>query len=133
MVTPQTIIQACHYYPSLFHDYIHVLKSFMHFQIFSSKSRAPLHPIITTNCFFKWGIDFREHRHTSNVGHKNIIVEIYYFMKWTKAMPTFDNKERTITCFFSTTLSLTLVSLSNWSLTTIYILRMNSSKSWISI
>jgi hypothetical protein len=56
---------------------------------------APLHPVVSSGPFAKWGIDFMTCNPHSVRGHGYIIVIVDYFTKWAKAMPTF-NKTRKI-------------------------------------
>ena len=70
---------------------------------FSPKGKnppAPLHPVVTVRPFCKWAIDFMTINFVSANGHKYIIMEVNYFTKWSKAMPTFDCKAETAACFF---------------------------------
>jgi len=39
--------------------------------------------------FYKWDIDFMTCHPASSNGHKYIVVEVYYFTKWVKAIPSF--------------------------------------------
>lgn len=60
---------------------------------------TPLHPIIATGSFEKWGIDFVTCNPHSKGGHGYIIIAIDYFTKWAKAMPTFKSDDETATIF----------------------------------
>jgi transposase InsO family protein len=55
--------------------------------------------VVSVGPFAKWGIDFMTCHPYSAGGHGYIIVAIYYFTKWAKAMPTFDNIRRTAALF----------------------------------
>ena len=61
------------------------------FQVFACNMcshPAPLHPIVTTGTFTKWGLDFMDCNPTSAGGHHHIIVVVDYFTKWVESMPT---------------------------------------------
>ena len=69
---------------------------------------APLFPVIAVGPFTKWGVDYMTCNIVSTQGHKYIIVDVDYFIKWAEAMPTFNANEETavffifnhiITCF----------------------------------
>ena len=49
---------------------------------------APLHYIIITGPFTKWGVEFMDCNLALAGGHHHIIVAVDYFKKWAKAMPT---------------------------------------------
>ena len=59
-----------------------------------------MHPIVSTEPFTKWGIDFMTCNPPSSGGHGYIIVTVDYFTKWAEAMPTFNNTGQTTTFFF---------------------------------
>ena len=60
----------------------------------------PMHPVISTRPFKKWGIDFMTYNPHSSRGHGYIIVTVEYFTKWAEAMPTFKKKGQTTALFF---------------------------------
>eukprot|EP00253_Pinus_taeda_P026596 PITA_26596 len=60
---------------------------------------VPLFPIITVSPFTKWGIYFTTCNLPSVGNQKYIIVDIEYFTKWAKAMPTFKNDSETAALF----------------------------------
>ena len=64
-----------------------------------SSHPAPLHPIITTSPFTKWGVDFMDCNPASARGYHHIIVAVEYFMKWVEAMPTIKVSGETIAYF----------------------------------
>jgi hypothetical protein len=103
MSTAHKIIRAGYFWPTLFHDFIHIVKRCNKCQLYANKARAPpslLHLVITTGPFCKWGIDFMTYNPPSSNGHKYIMVTVDYFTKWVEAMPTFKNTTDTATCFF---------------------------------
>jgi hypothetical protein len=58
--TAQKIIWAGYFWPTLFHDYIHVVKRCDKCHIYANKACTPpdlLHPVITVGPFCKWGIN----------------------------------------------------------------------------
>ena len=60
---------------------------------------TPLHPIITTGPFTKWGLDFMDYNPASAGGYHHIIVAIDYFTKWVEAMPTVKSNGETAAHF----------------------------------
>jgi hypothetical protein len=60
---------------------------------------APMFPIITVGPFTEWGVDYATCNPPSTRGYNYIIREIYYFMKWVKAMPMFKYDGETTTFF----------------------------------
>lgn len=103
MTTTQNIIKVRYYWPSLFHDYIMVVKYCGICQMFTTKSReppTPLHLVITIGPLYKLGFNFMECQPPSSNGHKYIIVWFDYFTKWADAMPTLNIFSKTTTWFF---------------------------------
>ena len=49
--------------------------------------------------FCKWDIYFMTCHPASSNGHKYIVVEVYYFSKWVKAIPSFKTNAHTTTHF----------------------------------
>jgi hypothetical protein len=96
--TAQKILRAGYFWPSLFNDCIITFQKCHTCQTYNHKIRshlAPLHLVVSVGPFAKWGIDFMTcHPHLAG-GHGYIIVAVDYFTKWVKAMPTFDNIEKT--------------------------------------
>jgi hypothetical protein len=85
MYTTQNIIQSWYFWPTIFHECIHVVKQCDKCQLYANKARAPLallHLVITVGPFCKWGIDFMNFHPPSSNGHKYIVVAIDYFTKW---------------------------------------------------
>ena len=60
---------------------------------------APLHPIITVGPFTKWGLNFMDCNLDSSRGHHHIIMDVDYFTKWAKAMPTVKSNGETAAHF----------------------------------
>lgn len=60
---------------------------------------APLHPIIATSPFAKWGIYLFTCNPRSTGGNGYIILTVDYFTKWAKAMPTYKDNDKTATIF----------------------------------
>ena len=61
--TTQKIFREGYFWPSVFKDYVNVVKKCHPCQVFACNmcSRlVPLHPIITTGPFTKWGLDFMD-------------------------------------------------------------------------
>lgn len=59
--TTQNILHIGYFWPSMFKDYINVVRKCHNCQIYDQNMRAhptPLHPIIDVGDFAKWGIDF---------------------------------------------------------------------------
>ena len=59
-----------------------------------------LDPIVTVGPFYKWAIKFMTCNPPLVGGHKYIIMVVDHFTKWVEAMPTFNSKADTATCFF---------------------------------
>jgi hypothetical protein len=100
--TAQKILRARYFWPSLFNDFIIIVQKCHAFQTYNQKIRShpgPLHPMVFVGPFVKWGINFMTCHPHSVGGHGYIIVPIDYFMKWAKAMPTFENTGNTTTLF----------------------------------
>jgi hypothetical protein len=57
-------------------------------------------PLCQHGPFCKWGIDFMTCNPASSNGHMYIIRAVYYFTKWVKSMPTFNNISDKTTHFF---------------------------------
>lgn len=99
----QKILHAGYFWPTIFNDFIIVVKSCHACQIFDRNTRlppAPLHPIVVVGPFEKWGINFMTCNPPSMGGHGYIIVAMDYFMKWAEAMPTLNNNGETTALFF---------------------------------
>ena len=89
--TAQKILRAGYFWSSIFKDCVDAVERCHPCQVFTRNMHskpAPLHPIITTGPFSKWGIDFMYCNPTSAGGHHNIIVAVDYFMKWEEGMRT---------------------------------------------
>jgi hypothetical protein len=85
----QSIVSSSH--PTLFNDCIHDVK---HATNVSLKKKSMSTPkSFTSNHhrrpFCKWNIDFMTCHPASSNGHKYIVVELYYFTKWVKAIASF--------------------------------------------
>eukprot|EP00253_Pinus_taeda_P017078 PITA_17078 len=101
--TTQKNLRAGYFWPTMFKDYITVVRSCHACQIFDSKTRRPpalLQPVVVVGPFAKWGIDFMTCNPTSAGGHGYIIVAVDYFTKWVEAMPTLNNSSETVALFF---------------------------------
>jgi hypothetical protein len=86
----------------LFKDCITVVQKCHACQTYNNKIQshiAPLHPVVSVGPFAKWGIDFMTSHPHSVRGHGYIIVDVDYFTKWAKPMPTFDNTGKTTVLF----------------------------------
>jgi hypothetical protein len=95
--TAQKILRAGYFWPSLFTDCITTVQKCHACQTYNQKIRS--HPVVSVHPFSKWGIDFMTcHPHSAG-GHGYIIVDVDYFTKWAKVMPTFDNTGKTATLF----------------------------------
>eukprot|EP00253_Pinus_taeda_P021895 PITA_21895 len=102
LATAQRILRAGYFWPSLFKDFIEVVKRCHPCEIYTRKMRAhpaPLFPVVTVGPFTKWGIDFTTCNPPSTTNHKYIIVAVDYFTKWAEAMPTYKNDSETTTLF----------------------------------
>jgi hypothetical protein len=100
--TTQNILRVGYFWPALIKDCVESVKKCHPCQIFSRKMRAhpaPMFPVIFVGPFTKWGIDYTTFHPTSARGHHYIIVEVDYFTKWFKAMPTFNNDGETTNLF----------------------------------
>ena len=100
--TAQKILRAGYFWPSIFKDCVNVVKKCHPFQVFACNVRShptPLHLIITTGPFTKWGIYFMGCNLASATGHHHIIVAVDYFMKWAEAMPTVKSNGETTAHF----------------------------------
>eukprot|EP00253_Pinus_taeda_P006373 PITA_06373 len=92
--TTQNILHAGYFWPSIFKDYILVVRSCHACQIYQRKKcvpPSPLHPFITVGPFSKWDIDYMTCNLRSAGVHGYIIVSIDYFTKWAEATPTLSN------------------------------------------
>ena len=102
LATTQKILRAGYFWPSIFKNYITVVKRCHPCQIFSRKMHvylAPLHPVVSISPFAKWGIDFTMCNPPFVVGHHYIIVVVDYFTKWAEVMPTYSNDAKTVALF----------------------------------
>jgi hypothetical protein len=111
--TAQNILRAGYFWPSLFKDCITVVQKCHACQTYNNNIRshtAPLHPVVSVGLFAKWGIDFMTCNPHSARGHGYIIVVMDYFMKWAKAMPTFNNTGKTAALFTFNHITLDLES-----------------------
>eukprot|EP00253_Pinus_taeda_P028747 PITA_28747 len=103
--TAHKILRAGYFWPTIFKDYIIMVRSCHACQIFYRKTRlppAPLHLVVVVGPFAKWGIDFMTCKPTSTEGHQYIIVAADYFTNWAEAMPTLNNNgEMTTLLFFN--------------------------------
>jgi hypothetical protein len=100
--TAQNVLRARYFWPSLFKYCIASIQKCYTCQTYNHNIRshpALLHPVVSVGPFAKWGIDFMTSNPHSIRGHVYIIIAIYYFTKWAKAMPTFDNTGKTATLF----------------------------------
>ena len=98
----QKILRASYFWPMIFKDCVEAVKHCHPCQLYTRKMRshpAPLFPVVSVGPFMKWGIDYVTCNPASTGGHKYIIVDVDYFTKWTKAMPTFEADGET-TAFF---------------------------------
>ena len=59
----------------------------------------PLHPVIEISPFPNLGIDFITCQPLSTTNHHYIIVDVNYFTKWAKAMPTYSNNVEIVAQF----------------------------------
>ena len=88
---PKKILRVGYFWLSIFKDCVDAVKRYHPCQVFAHNMHskpAPLHPIITTSPFTKWGLDFMDCNLNSAGGHHHIIVVVDYCMKWVKVMPT---------------------------------------------
>lgn len=60
---------------------------------------ATLHLVVFIGRFPKWGIYFTMCNPPSAISHHYIIMVVYYFTKWEKAMPTYSNDAKIATLF----------------------------------
>ena len=100
--TMQKILRAGYFWPTIFRDCILTVRSCHACQIFYRKIRkllVPMHLVVSTGPFMKWGIDFMTCNPHSSGGHGYIIVAVDYFTKWAEAMPTFNNIGQTSALF----------------------------------
>ena len=100
--TTQNILRAGYFWPSIFKYYVNAIKKCHPFQVFACNMHArpaPLHPIVTTGPFTKWGLDFMYCNPASAGGHHHIIVAIDYFTKWEEAMTTVKSNGETVAHF----------------------------------
>ena len=61
--TAQKILRVGYFWPSIFKDCVNAIKKCHPCQVFARNMRSrptPLHPIITTGPFTKWGLDFMD-------------------------------------------------------------------------
>jgi hypothetical protein len=92
--TMKKIPRGRYYWPSLFHDSLAIIKHYEARKIFSCETEAPpypLHLVIHTRPFTKWGVKFMEYHPPSINECHYIIMVMEYFKKWVKAMPMFCN------------------------------------------
>eukprot|EP00253_Pinus_taeda_P013806 PITA_13806 len=103
--TAQKILRAGYFWPSIFKDYILVVRLCHECQIYQWKMRAPpatLHPVVTVIPFAKWGIDYMTSNPRLDRGHGYIIIAVDYFTKRAEVMPTLSEDSHTMAQFFST-------------------------------
>ena len=100
----QKILREGYFWPSIFNNCVNAVKKCHTCQVFAQNMRsrpAPLHPIITTGPFTKWGIDFMDCNPNLVGGHHHIIMAVDYFTKWAEAMSTVKFDGETLTRFVS--------------------------------
>ena len=100
--TTQKILCVGYFWPSIFKDYIFVVRKCHDFQIYQHKMHVlpiPLHLVITIGPFAKWGIDFMTCNPYSARGQAYIIVVVDYFTKWAETMPTLPADSKTTAQF----------------------------------
>ena len=100
--TAQKILRVGYFWPSIFKDCVDTVKRCHPFQVFTCNMHSkptPLHPIITTGAFTKWGLDFMDCNLVSAGGHHHIIVVVDYFTKCVEAMSTIKSDSETATHF----------------------------------
>ena len=100
--TAQNILRAGYFWLLIFKDCVDAVKRCHPCQVFACNmclKNAPLHPIITSDPFTKWGLDFMDCNLASAGGHHRIIVAVNYFMKWAEAMPMIKSDGETATHF----------------------------------
>ena len=86
----QNILRVRYFWPSIFKNCVNVVKKCHPCHVFACNMHShpsPLHPIVTTGPFTKWGLEFMDCNLASVGGHHHIIVAVYYFTKWAEAMP----------------------------------------------
>jgi hypothetical protein len=79
------------YWPTMIADCFRYYKGYEEYQNFGNIQIVPttmLHPIIKPWPFRGWGLDFIGQIHpSSSKGHHFVLVDTYYFMKWTEVVP----------------------------------------------
>lgn len=88
------MIHANYLYTTLFCDCIEAVKRCEWFQKYPHKAWAPpspLHLVIITSPFCKWGIYFMTYDPPSLGGYNFIVFIVDYFTKWENSMPTYNN------------------------------------------
>ena len=87
-VTPNKILRAGFYWPSLFSDVYKETSTCHQCQIFYGK-RKVINPITVEAHFQQWGLDFIGEINPNSSGqHKWILTAADYFTKWIEAIPT---------------------------------------------
>ena len=90
-----------YFLPTIFRDYIQVVKWCTKCQLYSHKPHLPsFHPIVALGPFCKLRIDFMTRNLPSKYGHKCIVFFSYCFIKWANDMPTFNKTTNIMACFF---------------------------------
>lgn len=96
-------MHASYFWLPVFSNCTKVVKQYPNCQLYAPKAQpppTPLHPFNVANYFYKWVIEFMACQPPSTNNHNYIIVANHYFIKWAKAMPTFNNAAATATLFF---------------------------------
>ena len=87
----QKNFKAGYFLLSIFKDRVNAIKKCHPCHLFAHNMHScptPLHPIVTTGPFTKWGLDFMDCNPALAGGHHHIIVVVDYLKKWVEAMPT---------------------------------------------
>lgn len=89
IATANQILKAGYYWPTLFKDIHHHVRTCHTCQIVATKERyaaLPLQPVTEVRSFAQWGMDFiGPINPPSSAGHRYILTITDYFTRWTEA------------------------------------------------
>ena len=96
----QKILRLGYFWLLIFKDCVDAVKRCHPCQVFACNMHlkpTPLHIIIISGPFTKWGLDFMDCNLSFAAGNHHIIVAINYFMKWEEVMSTIESHGETST------------------------------------
>ena len=102
LATAHKILCAGYFWPTIFKDCVEAIKCCHPCQLYTRNMWSqpdPLFPVIVVGPFTKWGVYYMTCNPLFVGGHKYIIVDVDYLMKWAEAIPTFKSDAETIAFF----------------------------------